>query len=151
MLRMYLGGYKWTIFSFFIPLGYCKNSCIAYSSFNQNQSNLTHMCLNSMSMTVYPHICCLRFVSEKNGIFISDDHIWKCQNLKSHISKTKWTILFKFSGFFRLIIFFQMTQEWVSKSWTFEKLHFPDKAYCCSGPSSSSYRTRRRNYWHVDG
>ena len=30
---------------------------------------------------------------------------------------------------FRLIIFFQMTQERVAKSYTFEKMHFPDKAY----------------------
>ena len=36
--------------------------------------------------------------------------------------------LFKFSGLFRLIIYFQMTKELMSKSYTFQKLHFPDQA-----------------------
>ena len=63
-------------FLILIPLGYCKDSCIAYSFLNKNQSNLAYMCLNIMSVTVYHHISYLRFVNENNGIFLSDDHVW---------------------------------------------------------------------------
>ena len=57
--------------------------------FTQIKLNLAHMCLNGMDVTVYHHICYLRFVNQNKGIFLSDDHIWKCQNLNSHTSLTK--------------------------------------------------------------
>ena len=40
----------------------------------------------SMSMTVYHLICYFKYGNGNNGIFLSDDHIWKCQNSNSHIS-----------------------------------------------------------------
>ena len=48
--------------------------------------NLASMCLNSMSMTVSDHICYFSVVKESRDIYLLDGHIWKCQNLNSHIS-----------------------------------------------------------------
>ena len=69
----------------------------------------THMWLNSISMVVCHHICYFGFVNENKDLFLLDDHIWKCQNLNGFISKTNWDILFKFPGFFRLVMYLQMT------------------------------------------
>ena len=36
--------------------------------------------------------CYFGFVNENKDIFLSDDHIWKCQNLNSHIFHTQCEI-----------------------------------------------------------
>ena len=33
-------------------------------------------------MTICHQICFFEFVTENKDIFLLDDHIWKCQNLK---------------------------------------------------------------------
>ena len=56
---------------------------LSYTHLEPKSRNLAHMFLKSMSMTVYHHIRYSRFVNENKDICLSDDHIWKCQNLNS--------------------------------------------------------------------
>ena len=46
MLRMYLGGYKRAIFSYFTLLGYCIKSCIKYLFLIQQLGYLVDLCLD---------------------------------------------------------------------------------------------------------
>ena len=74
------GGYKWAIFTLFIPLDYWTESCITCPFLSVTLWNLASMCLNSMSMTVCHHSCYVEFAIENKYIFLLDDHVWKCQN-----------------------------------------------------------------------
>ena len=75
--------------------------------FNQNQWNLANMCVNSMSMTICHHICYFIFVTENKGIFLSDDLIWKCQNLNSQISNPSEILCSNFQDFLDVIFSFK--------------------------------------------
>ena len=88
MLRMYLVGYKWAIFSYFIILGYWIEYCIKWLFLFRLLWYLADLCLDSISITACYQIYNFDFVYENINICLSNDHIWNYRNLNSHIFQT---------------------------------------------------------------
>ena len=67
---------------------------------------LADLYLYSLSIWLCSHSYNFEFIYENINGFLLNAHIWNCQNLNSHISKTQSDILFIFSGFSIFIKYF---------------------------------------------
>ena len=86
------------------------------------------MCLNSMSMSVCHYICYFGFVKEIKTFFFQMT-IFGSVRFKQLYLLNPVKYFVQIFRIFRLIIYFEMTDERISKSYTFKKLYFPDQAY----------------------